>query len=413
MNFSRESVKSALIKKEAARIKNLSPAATVGAKINMKITQIYEVLLPYWHKLTDTQVSFLLILAAILVSIVCYAVAAYVLKRWHARKGLAEKGLQPHVKYFKAPLRTLIPAIIFTIVLPFLRLPPKTVQLVRHALIIWLIMAAAWLSIKIVGLGRDLILSRYQVDVRDNLQARRMYTQIRVIERLITIGIVVFTGALVLMSFNRVREVGISLMASAGVMGIVLGLAAQRTLGNVIAGIQIAIAQPIRLEDVVIVENEWGWIEEITLTYVVVRIWDLRRLIVPIAYFIEKPFQNWTRTSADLLGSVFLYADYSVPVAEIRAEFLRILAESSSWDKKVGVLQVTNATNEVIEIRALMSAVDSPTAWNLRCEVREKLIDFMQKRFPNGLPRVRIQMDRNLSADDRAFSTSSQPAAEK
>ena len=394
-------------------MKNLSPAATVGVKINMKITQIYEALLQYWHKLSDTQVSFLLILAAILVSIVCYAVVAYALKRWHARKGLAEKGLQPHVKYFKAPLRTLIPAIIFTIVLPFLRLPPKTVQLVRHALIIWLIMAAAWLSIKIVGFGRDLILSRYQVDVRDNLQARRMYTQIRVIERLITIGIVVFTGALVLMSFNRVREVGISLMASAGVMGIVLGLAAQRTLGNVIAGIQIAIAQPIRLEDVVIVENEWGWIEEITLTYVVVRIWDLRRLIVPIAYFVEKPFQNWTRKSADLLGSVFLYADYTVSVQAVREELQRILENSSYWDKKVGVLQVTDATKQVIELRALMSAADSPSAWNLRCEVREKLIEFLQKRFPDTLPRIRIQMDRDSTADGLAYSAAAPPAGEK
>jgi small-conductance mechanosensitive channel len=223
----------------------------------------------------------------------------------------------------------------------------------------------------------------------------------------------VFAVALVLMSFNRVREVGISLLASAGVMGIVLGLAAQRTLGNVIAGIQIAIAQPIRLEDVVIVENEWGWIEEITLTYVVVRIWDLRRLIVPISYFVEKPFQNWTRISADLLGSVFLYADYSVPVAEIRQELMRILEESSYWDKKVGVLQVTNATSEVIEIRALMSAVDSPSAWNLRCEVREKLIDFMQKRFPTGLPRVRVQMDQHPGMDDRPFSAATQTAAEK
>jgi len=155
---------------------------------------------------------------------------------------------------------------------------------------------------------------------------------------------------------------------------------------------------------VVIVENEWGWIEEITLTYVVVRIWDLRRLIVPSAYFVEKPFQNWTRTSADLLGSVFLYADYSVPVSEIRQELMRILQESSYWDKKVGALQATNATKEVIEIRALMSAEDSPAAWNLRCEVREKLIDFMQKRFPDGLPRVRVQMEPDKSADGRAFS---------
>ncbi len=379
----------------------------------MKIAQINEALLQQWHKLTAAQTSLLLFLAVIVISLVCYAVVTFVLKRWHARKGVAEKGMRPHVTYFKAPLRALIPAIFFSIMLPFMKLPPKALQVSRHVLTIWLIVAVAWFSLKVVGFGRDLVLSRYHIDARDNLQARRMYTQIRVIERIITIGIVVLASAAVLMSFNRVREVGISLLASAGVMGIVLGLAAQRTLGNVIAGIQIAIAQPIRLDDVVIVENEWGWIEEITLTYVVVRIWDLRRLIVPIAYFVEKPFQNWTRKSADLLGSVFLYADYTVPVQAVREELQRILEDSSYWDKKVGVLQVTDATKQVIELRALMSAVDSPSAWNLRCEVREKLLEFMQKRFPDTLPRIRIQMDRNSSPDVQAYSAATTPAGEK
>ncbi|MEJ2167337.1 MAG: mechanosensitive ion channel [Deltaproteobacteria bacterium] len=184
-------------------------------------------------------------------------------------------------------------------------------------------------------------------------------------------------------------------------------------MGNVIAGIQIAIAQPIRLDDVVIVENQWGWIEEITLTYVVVRIWDLRRLIVPISNFVEKPFQNWTRTSADLLGSVFLYADYTVPVQAVREELQRILEGSQYWDKKVCVLQVTDATSEVIEMRALMSAKDSPTAWNLRCEVREKLIEFMQRRFPQSLPRVRIQMNQSASVEDRHSAATPPPADQK
>jgi small-conductance mechanosensitive channel len=379
----------------------------------MTIDQIYEALLKHLHNMTETQSSLLLLLAAIVVSLVCYAVVTFVLKRWHARKGIAEKGMPAFAKYFKAPLRSLIPAIFLIIVLPFLKLPPKALQVSHHVLTIWLIIAVAWFLIKVVRFGRDLILSRYHIDAQDNLQARRMYTQIRVIERIIIFGIVLLAGAAVLMSFNRVREVGVSLLASAGVIGIVLGLAAQRTLGNVIAGIQIAIAQPIRLDDVVIVENEWGRIEEITLTYVVVRIWDLRRLIVPISYFIEKPFQNWTRISADLLGSVFIYADYTVSVPAVRKELQRILAGSQYWDKKVGGLQVTDATKEVIEMRALMSAVDSSTAWNLRCEVREKLIAFMQKRFPDSLPRVRIQMDRKAGAGERAFSATSPSAGEK
>ena len=182
------------------------------------------------------------------------------------------------------------------------------------------------------------------------------------------------------------------MLASAGIAGIILGFAAQKTLGNFIAGIQLAFAQPIRIDDVVIIENEWGWIEEISLTYVVVRIWDLRRLIVPVSYFIEKPFQNWTRISSDLLGTVFIYADYTIPVNEVREEMTRILNGSPRWDKKVNVLQVTNADNRTIELRALMSAADSPTAWDLRCEVREKLLEFLQKRYPESLPRVRLDM---------------------
>ena len=251
-----------------------------------------------------------------------------------------------------------------------------------------------WFLIRTVHTVREGFLSGYDIGTRDNLQARRIYTQIKVIENIIVSVIVLLTAASILMSFESVRRIGTSLLASAGVLGIVLGFAAQKTLGNFIAGIQIALAQPIRLDDVVIVENEWGWIEEITLTYVVVRIWDLRRLVIPISYFVEKPFQNWTRTSADILGSVFLYADYTVPVDKIREELTRILENSSYWDKKVNVFQVTNASENTVELRALMSAADSPTAWNLRCEVREKLLLFLQKNYPESLPKTRIQLNK-------------------
>ena len=225
--------------------------------------------------------------------------------------------------------------------------------------------------------------------------ARRVYTQIGVISNIIIVGIILLTVSFILMTFPAVRQIGVSLLASAGVLGIVLGFAAQKTLGNIIAGIQIAISQPIRLDDAVVVENEWGWIEEITLTYVVVRIWDLRRLVLPISYFIEKPFQNWTRTSADIIGSVFLYVDYTVPMEEVRQELYNILEKSPHWDKKVKVLQVTNTTERTVELRALMSAADSPTAWNLRCEVREKLIEFLQKKYPKGLPRTRVELNKS------------------
>jgi small-conductance mechanosensitive channel len=263
-----------------------------------------------------------------------------------------------------------------------------------HVVYLWLIASFGWLSIKGVHIGRDVILSYYDVDVRDNLQARRVYTQIGVISNIISTAVLILTVAFMLMTFGKIRQIGVSLLASAGIIGIILGFAAQKTLGNLIAGIQIAIAQPIRLDDAVVVENEWGWIEEITLTYVVVRIWDLRRLILPISYFVEKPFQNWTRTSADILGSVFIYLDYTVPVKEVRAELERILEKSPHWDKKVKVLQVTNTTERTVELRALMSAADSPTAWNLRCEVREKLIEFLQKEYPQSLPRMRVELEK-------------------
>jgi len=302
------------------------------------------------------------------------------------------KGVKVGLGIIKKPLRFLVPVLCLAIVLPFSKLPENILPPLRHFVNIFIIMLFAWFIINITSIIRDAVLGRYDISTKDNLRARSIYTQVRVIHHIIVFIIVLLTVAFILMAFPKVKEIGVSLLASAGIIGIVIGFAAQKTLGNLIAGIQIALAQPIRLDDVVIVENEWGWIEEITLTYVIVRIWDLRRLVLPISYFIEKPFQNWTRISADILGSVFIYADYTVPVKEMRSELTSILEKSPHWDKKVNVLQVTNATAQTVEIRALMSAIDSPTAWNLRCEVREKLLEFLQKRFPECLPRTRVEL---------------------
>ena len=277
--------------------------------------------------------------------------------------------------------------------MPLLRLPEKVSGFISHFIQILLIALFGLVAMKIVFILRDAFLNQYDINIRDNVRARGMHTQMRMISNIIGVGIVLLTVSFILMSFSEVRSIGVSILASAGVVGVVIGFAAQKTLGNLIAGIQIAIAQPIRLDDVVVIENEWGWIEEITLTFVVVRIWDLRRLVVPISYFLEKPFQNWTRTSADLLGTVLIYTDYTVPVKEVRDELTRILESSPKWDKKVNVLQVTNTTEKTVELRALMSAADSPAAWDLRCEVREKLLEFLQQRFPECLPRIRIEMN--------------------
>lgn len=336
--------------------------------------------------MNDVFFSIIVFAVALIVGLILYNIAVFVLKR------VAFKEIKILHKHLKSSLRFLIPAICVIIALPLLRFPQDIQTLVSHIANIWMIGALGWFSIKIVHLIRELILIRYDIGAKDNLNARRIYTQVRVITHVITAIIVVLTISLMMMTYPKLRQIGVSLLASAGIAGIILGFAAQKTLSNLVAGIQIALAQPIRLDDVVIVEGEWGWIEEITLTYVVVRIWDLRRLVVPISYFIEKPFQNWTRMSADILGTVFIYTDYTIPVKEVRKELTRILEQSIFWDKKVNVLQVTNASEKTVELRALMSAVDSPTAWNLRCEVREKLLEFMQKRYPESLPRMRVEV---------------------
>jgi small-conductance mechanosensitive channel len=209
--------------------------------------------------------------------------------------------------------------------------------------------------------------------------------------RVADILVVVLTIGFALMSFDSVRQYGVSLFASAGVAGLVAGLAARPVLSNLFAGVQLAMTQPIRIDDVVIVENEWGWIEEITSTYVVIRVWDLRRLIVPLSYFIERPFQNWTREGAAILGSVMLYLDYAAPIDAIREEAQRIAEASPDWDKKFVGVQVTDTKLDTIEVRILVSAAAAGQAWNLRCEVREKIITFLQRKHPEALPRRRFE----------------------
>ena len=342
----------------------------------------------------NTIFSLTMVLFAVAVGIFIYLTAMFLLKQWQKSNVLNK--LKIKHEHLRGSLFLLLPAVCIMFILPILRFPENMQYVISHTVTPWLIMSIGWFLMSIVNIARDALLSHCDIVAKDNLNARRIYTQTRVIESVLDVIIVVVTVALVLMTFEKIRQIGTSLLASAGVIGVVLGFAAQKTLGNFIAGLQIALTQPIRIDDVVIVEGEWGWIEEITLTYVVVRIWDLRRIVLPISYFIENPFQNWTRTSADILGSVYIYADYTVPVEKLRSELTRILGESPHWDKKVNVLQVTNATEQTVEVRALMSAEDSPTAWKLRCEVREKLLEFLQARFPECLPRTRVELKEGL-----------------
>jgi len=301
------------------------------------------------------------------------------------------------VQHCSQPTRFLAILLAVSFVLPLLKISPTMLDFAKHVISLCFIASVAWLIIRFTSVLDDLVLSRYQIDIRDNLQARKIQTQLQIFKKIGTVVVAILALATMLMTFDKVRQLGASILASAGIIGIIVGLAAQRTIATLLAGIQIAITQPIRVDDVVIVENEWGRIEEISFTYVVVRIWDLRRLVLPITYFIEKPFQNWTRVTADILGTVFIYVDYTVPIQAIREELHRILKKIDLWDGKAWVLQVTNTTDRTVELRALMSASDAPTAWNLRCEVREKLIEFIQKNYPDGLPKVRAEIRESVT----------------
>lgn len=247
----------------------------------------------------------------------------------------------------------------------------------------------SWLIIKGINLTSLFILRRYDVTQKDNLSARMMVTKVRILRRLVTALILILSIAAALMTFESIRALGVSILASAGLAGIVVGFAAQKTIGNFFAGLQIAITQPIRLDDAVIVEGEFGIIEEINLTYVVVKIWDQRRLVLPISYFVENPFQNWTRHSSDLLGVVMLYLDYQMPLEPLREELKRLLENNPLWNKKVTAVQVTEASEKTMQVRVLVSADNSGDTFTLRCQIREGLIAFIQEYYPDGLPRFR------------------------
>lgn len=314
-----------------------------------------------------------------------FKTASKILKR---SQRLLESSL---IKHVRDPFKVILPLLVVLLFLPLLNLEPGYEVVLERVLDLLLTLAVAWLIVKLTYVFEDLILSRFRIEP-DPFKTRKIATQIQILRKVVAAIVAITALAIILMSFERVRYLGTSILASAGIIGIIVGIAAQRSIGSLIAGLQIAITEPVRIGDAVVVENEWGVIEEINLTYVVVQLWDLRRLILPISYFLEKPFQNWTRRSVDLLATVFIYVDYGVPVASVREEFHRILERSNLWDRRTWALDLTNATERSMELRALMSAVDSANAWNLRCLVREKLIEFIQKNFPDGFPKVRTEV---------------------
>jgi small-conductance mechanosensitive channel len=249
-----------------------------------------------------------------------------------------------------------------------------------------------WLLVRAVAAGEQAILRDNPMEVADNLAARRIQTQTRVLSRVLMGAIILVGASMVLLTFPMVRQIGTALLASAGIIGLVAGIAAKPVFGNLIAGLQIALTQPIRLDDVVIVEGEWGRVEEIGSSYVVVRIWDERRMVVPLTWFIENPFQNWTRRSADLLGTAFLWLDYRAPIVAIRTELERICKGEPLWDGRVCVTQVTETSEHTLQVRLLVSARNSGDAFDLRCIVRERMLDFLAREHPQALPRTRAEL---------------------
>ncbi len=291
-------------------------------------------------------------------------------------------------------LRLIVPLLAVILLLPLFHFSQNSTWLAQKALGILLIVGLCTLVVRgTLAIQRGLM-SGHRLDVADNLAARQIFTRTSVIRRIIITAVVIIGTGSILMMFGPLRQFGTSILASAGIAGIVLGFAAQKTLGNFLAGIQIALSQPMLIDDVVVVEGEFGRIEEITLTYVVVRTWDLRRLVLPITYFIEKPFQNWSRRSTDVLGTVYLYLDYQVPLGELRAEVKRLAEINPNWDKKVCGLQVTDTKENTIEVRVVVSSSDAAKCFDLRCQLREGLIEFLRNNYPESLPRVRATIER-------------------
>ncbi len=260
-----------------------------------------------------------------------------------------------------------------------------------HINTLLLIFSITWICIQLTRAGEYYLQSHLDVGAADNLNARKSLTQIKVFKNIANSIIVIIAAAISLLTFEQARTIGLSLLTSAGIIGIIVGFAAQKSIGMILAGIQLAITQPIRLDDVVIVENEWGRIEEITLTYVVVKIWDERRLVLPVTWFLEKPFQNWTRTSAEITGTIFIYVDYSFPVERIREALPDMLKKNPDWDGRFWNVQVTKVTEQYKEIRLMLTSANSSKNWNLRTEIREELINFININYPDTFAKIRIK----------------------
>ncbi|WP_222890160.1 mechanosensitive ion channel domain-containing protein [Enterobacter sp. C2] len=311
------------------------------------------------------------------------------IRYWQSRDRKLFKSLEKHLR---GSMFLFIPLLLIRVGVNYVHVQPESFLFITTTINIFIILSFCSVLIRLINVAQDMLFIRYDINISNNLRARKIRTQIIYVKKVAIVVLVTFCLSLILLSFPGVRKFGTTILAGAGVAGIIIGFALQKSLVNLFAGIQIAFTQPIKIDDAVVVEKEWGWIEEINLTYVVVRLWDLRRLVLPITYFTENPFQNWTRNNAQILGSVFLYVDYSMPLEPLRKHFEKVLSETRLWDQQTQVLQVTDTTEKTMTIRLLMTAQNSPTAFDLRCYVREKMIEFIQQNYPQSLPQVRATL---------------------
>jgi small-conductance mechanosensitive channel len=296
-------------------------------------------------------------------------------------------------QYLGKPARAVFLLTCLLIVLPVVPSVPDYLDaLLRQGFIMLMVIALGWFAVGCIYVLQTVMLRRYDLTAENNIQARRVHTQFQLFRRmLITFVVIIDIGAL-LWTFNdpRIWHYGSGLLASAGIASLILATAAKSTAANFLAGLQIALTEPIRIDDVVVVQGEWGRIEEINSAYVVIRIWDLRRLVVPLSYFIENSFQNWTRQSSDIMGTAFLYVDYSIPVEALRKQLESIVHPSPLWNKQVCGLQVTNLTDRSMELRCLMSSRNSSENFDLRCLVREEMTEWIQQNYPYAFPTTRF-----------------------
>jgi small-conductance mechanosensitive channel len=329
-------------------------------------------------------VALVMVLAAFATAVIVHAlIQKLILRLWVARHPV----VSTLIRRTRGVTRYALILFLLSIVIPLLPLDRATTLVANKIFIAALILLIGWVVLLAANLSADHYIGRFQIGAPDDFLARKAVTQVEVLKRIVDALIIVVAIGFALMTFDSVRQLGLSLFASAGVVGIVAGVALRSVLANFFAGLQIALTQPIRIGDTVTVEGEFGNVEELSSSYVVIRLWDLRRLVVPLSYFIEKPFQNWTRSSSRILGTVFIHMDYTVPIETIRKKAREIVEASSFWDKQVFNVQVTDMKEAALEIRILVSAADSSRCWDLRCEVREKLIEFLWAEYPGALPR--------------------------